>query len=209
MVKDILKHKILVIDFGSQYSQLIARRVRELGVYCEILPYNSSLTSIKAYSPQGIILSGGPETVKKKGAPKVPKGLFHLNIPILGICYGMQLIAEEFGGKVELATKREFGHASLNIFKSSYLFKGIKKRSIDVWMSHGDHVSKLPKGFKIAGKTTNSPIAALFHPTKKIFGLQFHPEVTHTSQGKRILKNFVKDICQCKGLWNSKNIISR
>ena len=121
----------------------------------------------------------------------------------------MQLIAEEFGGKVELATKREFGHASLNIFKSSYLFKGIKKRSIDVWMSHGDHVSKLPKGFKIAGKTTNSPIAALFHPTKKIFGLQFHPEVTHTSQGKRILKNFVKDICQCKGLWNSKNIISR
>ena len=122
MAKDILKHKILVIDFGSQYSQLIARRVRELGVYCEILPYNSRLTSIKAYSPQGIILSGGPETVKKKRAPKVPKGLFHLNIPILGICYGMQSIAEEFGGKVELANKREFGHASFNIIKRSYLF---------------------------------------------------------------------------------------
>ena len=210
MSKDIIKDRILVIDFGSQYTQLIARRVREIGVYCEIYHYKSSLSAIKKFNPQGIILSGGPETVKQKGSPKVPDKLFDLGIPVLGICYGMQTIAKQLGGKVELAKKREFGHADLSLKNlASGLFKGIKSRSIHVWMSHGDHVSRLPKGFKSCASSNNSPIAALFHPTKKIFGLQFHPEVTHTPQGKKILKNFVRDICNCEGLWNSKSIISK
>ena len=188
MSKDIIKDRILVLDFGSQYTQLIARRVREIGVYCEIYHYKSSLSAIKKFNPQGIILSGGPETVEQKGSPKVPDKLFDLEIPLLGICYGMQTIANQLGGKVELAKKREFGHADLSLKNlASGLFKGIKSRSIHVWMSHGDHVSRLPKGFKSCASSNNSPIAALFHPTKKIFGLQFHPEVTHTPQGKKIL----------------------
>ena len=210
MAKNILADKILIIDFGSQYTQLIARRVRELGVYCEIYHHQSSLKSIKDFGPKGIILSGGPETVKQKGSPKVPDQLFNLGIPVLGICYGMQSIAKQLGGRVELADKREFGHADLKIKnQASGLFKKIKSKKINVWMSHGDHVSKLPKGFKSCATTSNSPIAALYHPTKKIFGLQFHPEVTHTPQGKQILKNFVRDISNCKGLWNSKNIITK
>ncbi len=210
MAKDILAHKILILDFGSQYSQLIARRIREIGVYCEIYHYKSSFSFIKKFNPQGIILSGGPETVKQKGSPKVPAKLFNLGIPILGICYGMQTIAKQLGGKVELAEKREFGQADLALKNlASGLFKGIKKKTINVWMSHGDRISLLPNGFKSCAKSDNSPIAAFFHPTKKIFGLQFHPEVTHTPQGKQILKNFVRDICKCKGLWNSKNIISK
>ena len=210
MAKDILAHKILILDFGSQYSQLIARRIREIGVYCEIYHYKSSFSFIKKFNPQGIILSGGPETVKQKGSPKVPAKLFNLGIPILGICYGMQTIAKQLGGKVELAEKREFGQADLALKNlASGLFKGIKKKTINVWMSHGDRISLLPNGFKSCAKSDNSPIAAFFHPTKKIFGLQFHPEVTHTPQGKQILKNFVRDICNCKGLWNSKNIISK
>ena len=210
MAKNILADKILIIDFGSQYTQLIARRVRELGVYCEIYHHQSSIKSIKDFDPKGVILSGGPETVKQTGSPKVPVQLFDLGIPVLGICYGMQSISKQLGGKVELADKREFGHADLKIKnQASGLFKKIKAKKINVWMSHGDHVSKLPKGFKSCGTTSNSPIAALYHPTKKIFGLQFHPEVTHTPQGKQILKNFVRDISNCKGLWNSKNIITK
>ena len=210
MSKDIIKDRILVIDFGSQYTQLIARRVREIGVYCEIYHYKSSLSIIKKFNPQGVILSGGPETVKQKGSPKVPDKLFELGIPVLGICYGMQTMANQLGGKVELAKKREFGHADLSLKNTaSGLFKGIKSRSISVWMSHGDHVSRLPKGFKSCASSSNSPIAALFHPTKKIFGLQFHPEVTHTPQGKKMLKNFVREICNCEGLWNPKSIISK
>ena len=149
MSKDIIKDRILVIDFGSQYTQLIARRVREIGVYCEIYHYKSSFSTIKKFNPQGIILSGGPETVKQKGSPKVPDKLFDLGIPVLGICYGMQTIAMQLGGKVELAKKREFGHANLSLKNlASGLFKGIKKKSINVWMSHGDHVSRLTKGLK-------------------------------------------------------------
>ena len=210
MARDILAHKILIIDFGSQYSHLIARRVRELGVYCEIFSHRSNLSKIRSFNPNGIILSGGPETVKKRGAPKVPQGIFSLKIPILGICYGMQFIAQQFGGKVELANRREFGNASLDILnEASGLFKGIKSKSIDVWMSHGDHVVSLPKGFKTCAKSQNSPIAAFYNPSLKIFGLQFHAEVTHTPQGKIILRNFVKSISACKGLWSSKNIILR
>ena len=210
MSKDIIKDRILILDFGSQYTQLIARRVREMGVYCEIYHHKSSFSAIKKFNPQGVILSGGPETVKQKGSPKVPDKLFNLDIPLLGICYGMQAIAKQLGGKVELAQKREFGHADLKLKnQASGLFKGIKNKSINVWMSHGDHVSSLPKDFKSCASSNNSPIAALFHPSKKIFGLQFHPEVTHTPQGKKILKNFVRDICKCQGLWNSKNIITK
>ena len=210
MAKNLFADKILILDFGSQYTQLIARRVRELGVYCEIFHHKSSLGAIKKFNPKGIILSGGPETVKQKGAPKVAEKIFELNIPILGICYGMQTIANQLGGKVELANKREFGHADLKLRnQAAGLFKGISKKNISVWMSHGDHVSKLPNGFKSCGVTSNSPIAAFFNPSKKIYGLQFHPEVTHTPQGKIILKNFVREISNCKGLWTSKNIISR
>ena len=210
MAKNILADKILIIDFGSQYTQLIARRVRELGVYCEIYNHQTSLQSIKDFNAKGIILSGGPETVKQKGSPKISDKVFDLGIPLLGICYGMQSIAKQLKGKVELAYKREFGHTDLLLKnQGSGLFKGIKTKKISVWMSHGDHVSKLPRGFKICATTGNSPIAAFYHPTKKIFGLQFHPEVTHTPQGKKILKNFVRDISDCKGLWNSRNIIDR
>ena len=210
MAKNILADKILIIDFGSQYTQLIARRVRELGVYCEIYNHQTSLQSIKDFNAKGIILSGGPETVKQKGSPKISDKVFDLGIPLLGICYGMQSIAKQLKGKVELAYKREFGHADLLLKnQGSGLFKGIKTKKISVWMSHGDHVSKLPRGFKICATTGNSPIAAFYHPTKKIFGLQFHPEVTHTPLGKKILKNFVRDISDCKGLWNSRNIIDR
>ena len=210
MAKNILADKILIIDFGSQYTQLIARRVRELGVYCEIYNHQTSLQSIKDFNAKGIILSGGPETVKQKGSPKISDKVFDLGIPLLGICYGMQSIAKQLKGKVELAYKREFGHADLLLKnQGSGLFKGINTKKISVWMSHGDHVSKLPRGFKICATTSNSPIAAFYHPTKKIFGLQFHPEVTHTPQGKKILKNFVRNISGCKGLWNSRNIIDR
>ena len=210
MAQNILADKILIIDFGSQYTQLIARRVRELGVYCEIYSHRASFKAIKDFNANGIILSGGPETVKQKGSPKVHDKVFELGIPLLGICYGMQSIAKQLKGKVELANKREFGHADLFLkSQGSGLFKGINKKKMSVWMSHGDHVSKLPKDFKVCATTNNSPIAAFHHPTKKIFGLQFHPEVTHTPQGKKILKNFVREISKCKGLWNSKNIIDR
>ena len=210
MAQNILADKILIIDFGSQYTQLIARRVRELGVYCEIYSHRASFKAIKDFNANGIILSGGPETVKQKGSPKVHDKVFEIGIPLLGICYGMQSIAKQLKGKVELANKREFGHADLSLkSQGSGLFKGINKKKMSVWMSHGDHVSKLPKDFKVCATTNNSPIAAFHHPTKKIFGLQFHPEVTHTPQGKKILKNFVREISKCKGLWNSKNIIDR
>ena len=150
MAKNILADKILIIDFGSQYTQLIARRVREIGVYCEIYSHQSNLKSIKEFDANGIILSGGPETVKQKGSPKVPNGIFDLDIPILGICYGMQTITKQLGGKVELANKREFGHADLKISnQGGGLFKNIKDKTTSVWMSHGDHVTKLPKGFKV------------------------------------------------------------
>ena len=184
MAKNILADKILIIDFGSQYTQLIARRVRELDVYCEIYSHQSNLKSIKEFDAKGIILSGGPETVKQKGSPKVPNGIFDLDIPILGICYGMQTITKQLGGKVELASKRELGHADLKISSlGGGLFKNIKDKTTSVWMSHGDHVTELPKGFKVIAKSANSPIAAFFEPKKKIYGLQFHPEVTHTPQG--------------------------
>ena len=174
MAKNILADKILIIDFGSQYTQLIARRVRELGVYCEIYSHQSNLKSIKEFDAKGIILSGGPETVKQKGSPKVPNGIFDLDIPILGICYGMQSITKQLGGKVELASKREFGHADLKISSlGGGLFKNIKDKTTSVWMSHGDHVTELPKGFKVIAKSANSPIAAFLNRRRKFMDCNF------------------------------------
>jgi GMP synthase (glutamine-hydrolysing) len=200
--------KILVLDFGSQYTQLIARRVRESKVYSEIFPFNAPVEKIKALNPKGIILSGGPCSVYDDAAPAPDMEVFKLGIPILGICYGMQLIAHHLGGHVAKAVKREYGKAELIIDNDSDLFKGIdsKLRTI-VWMSHGDKIEKLPRGFSIAGHTDNSPIAAMANKEKKLYALQFHPEVVHTDKGTKILQNFVYNICDCKPTWTMKSFI--
>lgn len=201
--------KVLILDFGSQYTQLIARRIRESKVYSEIFPFNASIEKIKALNPKGIILSGGPSSVYDAAAPYPDIEVFNLGIPILGICYGMQLIAHYLGGKVAKAVKREYGKAELIIDNSSDLFKGIdsKLRTI-VWMSHGDKIEKLPKGFSISGRTDNSPIAAMSNKEKNFYALQFHPEVVHTIKGTKILQNFVYNICGCKPTWTMKSFIS-
>ncbi|EKD70322.1 MAG: hypothetical protein ACD_46C00570G0006 [uncultured bacterium] len=205
--------KILILDFGSQYTQVIARRVRELGVYCEIHPYSISDEEIKKIAPIGVILSGGPETVTLTHTPRIPDIIFELDCPILGICYGMQAIAEQMGGKVAPGHKREFGYAKVNIIAKSILLDGIHDQVnddisiLDVWMSHGDHVSDIPENFFVIANTDNCPIAAMAHEQKHIFGLQFHPEVFHTGQGKQIFERFLFDICQCKADWTTKNII--
>lgn len=200
--------KILVLDFGSQYTQLIARRVRESKVYSEIFPFNASIGKIKTLNPKGIILSGGPCSVYDDAAPAPDMEVFKLGIPILGICYGMQLIAHYLGGKVARAVKREYGKAELIIDNNSDLFKGIdpKLRTI-VWMSHGDKIGKLPRGFSITGYTDNSPIAAMANKENKFYALQFHPEVAHTDKGTKILQNFVYNICDCKPTWTMKSFI--
>ncbi len=210
------KEKILVLDFGSQYTQLIARRVRENKVYSEIFPYNASLDKIKEFSPKGIILSGGPSRVSVKGAPFPDRDIFKLGIPVLGICYGMQLMAQCLGGRVGRSAKREFGRAELIIDDHTDLFKGIgKKRSRGVlqyaptvvWMSHGDKIQKHPKGFKSIAHTENSPIAAMADKSRGFYALQFHPEVVHTEHGKKILKNFIFSISKCKPTWTMKSFI--
>lgn len=214
MTQDIHSEKIIIIDFGSQYTQLIARRVRELGMYCEIYASHVSLESIKHFSPRGIILSGGPESVTESTTPRAPQGIFELNIPILGICYGMQTMAEQLGGKVAIGTKREFGFAKVTVRSTSKLLHEIEDHvaadnlsQLDVWMSHGDHVDVLPEGFSLIASTTSCEIVGMENETKNFYGLQFHPEVSHTRQGMRILERFVLDICQCKALWTTKNII--
>ncbi len=201
--------KILVLDFGSQYTQLIARRVREGKVYSEIFPFNASVEKIKALNPKGIILSGGPSSVYDDAAPAPDMEVFKLGIPVLGICYGMQLMAYHLGGNVAKAVKREYGKAELIIDDSSDLFKGIdSKLQTIVWMSHGDKIGKLPRGFSILGHTDNSPIAAMANKEKKFYALQFHPEVVHTSKGTKILQNFIYSICGCKPTWTMKSFIS-
>ncbi|MBU2702883.1 GMP synthase (glutamine-hydrolyzing) [Sporomusaceae bacterium BoRhaA] len=192
---------VLVMDFGGQYSQLIARRIRECGVYCEIVSFHTSLEKIQALGPKGIVFSGGPSSVYAEGAPRCDAGIFDLNIPILGICYGMQLSAYLLGGKVEHADSREYGSADLCVDKPSYLFKGIAART-SVWMSHGDFISQPPQGFTIDAHTHNTPVAAMGNSTKQIFGVQFHPEVVHTPEGMNMLKNFLFDICHCQGKWD-------
>lgn len=211
---DIHAQRILIIDFGSQYTQLIGRRVRELGVYCEIHPANMSNEDILSFKPNGVILSGGPETVTVAETPRAPDIIFTLGCPVLGICYGMQTMAEQLGGKVEPGEKREFGYAQVAIRNASPLLKDIEDHvtndgmsMLDVWMSHGDHVSTLPRLFSTIASTTNCPIAAMADEDRKFYGLQFHPEVSHTRQGQRLFERFVRDICQCKAEWTSQHII--
>jgi len=192
---------ILVLDFGSQYTQLIARKLRESGVYTEVVPYRESLEDIKARKPQGIILSGGPASVYAEDAYKPNEGIWDLGLPILGICYGMQLITQHFGGEVVAADHHEYGKAKLKIENDSSIFKGIPDDSI-VWMSHGDKAEKLPEGFDIIGTSENSPYAAIADDKRKVYAFQFHPEVHHSTEGTGMLKNFAKNICGCDSTWN-------
>jgi len=192
---------ILVLDFGSQYTQLIARKLRESGVYTEVVPYRENLEDIKARKPQGIILSGGPASVYAEDAYKPDEGIWNLGLPILGICYGMQLITQYFGGEVVAADHHEYGKAKLKIENDSSIFKGIEDSSI-VWMSHGDKAEKLPTGFDIIGTSENSPYAAIADETRKVYAFQFHPEVHHSVEGTAMLKNFAKHICGCESTWN-------
>ena len=196
---------ILVLDFGSQYTQLIARRLRESGVYAEIVPYNEKISDIKARNPQGIVLSGGPASVYAEDAYKVDAEIFNLGLPILGICYGMQTIAHYLGGSVVPADHHEYGKARLQIVdNNSPILKDITNNEI-VWMSHGDRVETLPTGFKVIGTSENSPFAAISNEDKKIYAFQFHPEVVHSVEGAILLKNFAKYICGCESTWNMGN----
>ena len=197
---------ILILDFGSQYTQLIARRIRGLNVYSEVLPFSTSNEIIREKSAKGIILSGGPSSVKDKNAPTLDKKVFDLGIPILGICYGMQLIADQFGGNVQPSSTREYGAATLEINDPSKLFHDIPKE-INIWMSHSDSVGKIPSGFKGLGCTSSCKIAAFEHTEKSIYGIQFHPEVSHTDYGKDIIQNFIKNICKVENNWTSDAFI--
>ena len=211
---DIQHHKILILDFGSQYTQLIARRIREIGVYCELLPYDISTHFIENFNPSGIILSGGPDTVIKSNAARAPDVIFDLNVPILGICYGMQTMAMQLGGSASCAKKSEFGFAKVRARNHSPLLHGISDEInsdghglLDVWMSHGIEVTKLPLEFELIASTDNCPIAGFANNEKNYFGLQFHPEVTHTKKGIEILERFVTKICKCEKNWTTDNII--
>ena len=197
---------ILIIDFGSQYTQLITRRVREVNVYSEIHPHSISLEEVQKLKPKGIILSGGPMSVYDDSAPSIDPRIFNLKVPFLGLCYGLQLICKNFGGTVEPATNREYGKSILRVTDNSDILNGVEDASI-VWMSHGDYLSELPNGFKIVGESDHSPICAISNQSRKIYGLQFHPEVVHTEKGEKIINNFLFDICKCKGDWTSQNFI--
>ncbi len=197
--------KILILDFGSQYTQLIARRIREIGVYCEIWAWDHDPAAIAEFAPKGVILSGGPESVVEPDSPRAPVQVFELGVPILGICYGMQAMAVQHGGTVEGGHVREFGHATIAT-ETCPLFEGTPARQ-DVWMSHGDRVTALPPGFALAASTGSVPIAAMADEGRHWFGLQFHPEVTHTEHGMAILRRFVVDICGCATLWTPARII--
>ena len=199
---------ILIIDFGSQYNQLIARRVREQHVYCQIEPPDIELSRVRSLAPQGIILSGGPASIYWKGSPKLDPKIFSLGIPILGICYGMQYMMDCLGGKVERTTKREYGLATLNVINSSGIFSGVDTDT-PCWMSHGDVTSKLPGGFAITASTENTRIAAAENHKRRLYGLQFPPEVAHTPEGKSMLRNFLFRICGCEETWTMKSFIGR
>jgi len=209
MPQDIHSARILILDFGSQYTQLIARRVREAHVYCELHPFDLSLEEIRAFKPKGIILSGGPKSVYDPGAPAVAEELFELGVPVLGICYGMQLMCQHFGGKVVPAGKREFGHADLSASgRPGPLFDGFfVDGHSPVWMSHGDHVAELPEGFTVAAATENAPVAAIQDVARNLYGVQFHPEVNHTPRGEQLLDTFVRKTCGCAGEWTPGRII--
>ena len=196
-------NSVLIVDFGSQVTQLIARRIREFGVFCEVKNFNISLEEIKKNLPRAIIFSGGPSSVYEENAPKISPQIFDLNIPILGICYGEQLICDMLGGKVEKSFEREFGKAEIEIVKDSKFFKDFQNHQ--VWMSHGDHISKIPQGFEVIAKTPKAPFAGIANEEKKIYGVQFHPEVYHSIDGAKILKNFVIEIAGCSPDWSMKN----
>jgi len=197
---------ILILDFGSQYTQLIARRIREQNVYCEIVPYNADLSGYADRNIRGYILSGGPESLGEPGSPRLEKSFFDNDLPILGVCYGMQLIAEAYGGTLTSSTTREYGYADLNVKKTDGIFNNVEDAST-VWMSHGDSVRDLPSGFVNAGSTKTLEVAAIENPERKRYGLQFHPEVHHTEQGEKILKNFLFEICGCTGNWTTTSFI--
>ena len=198
--------RLLILDFGSQYTQVIARRIRECQVYSQIVPFDISIEEIKKLSPRAIVLSGGPSSVYGKKAPHPTAELFKLGIPVLGICYGMQLMGHHLGGKVEHAERREYGMGSLEILAESALFKGLGN-SLEIWNSHGDKLTKLPKGFRTVARTPNSPYAAIEHESKRFFGLQFHPEVVHTPKGRQILSNFLFEVCGFERDWTMGSFI--
>ncbi|MBS3803384.1 MAG: glutamine-hydrolyzing GMP synthase [Oleiphilaceae bacterium] len=214
MVTNIHDHRILILDFGSQYTQLIARRVREVGVYCEVKPFDISEQALQDFNPRGIILAGGPDSVTNLGGPRAPEGLFDKGIPILGICYGMQTMAEQLGGRVASSDKHEFGYAQVRVRTEGPLLADIKdhltpqgQSLLDVWMSHGDQVVSMPEGFELLASSESAPIAAMQDLSRKLFAVQFHPEVTHTLQGKRMLEHFVVNICGCEALWTPAKIV--
>ena len=214
MSKDIHDSRILILDFGSQYTQLIARRVREIGVYCELWAWDVTEEQIREFNPQGIILSGGPESTTLENSPRAPEYVFNAGVPVLGVCYGMQTMAAQLGGKVHGSDKKEFGYAQVEKVGDCALFDAIEDHItdggnglLDVWMSHGDKVMDIPESFKTTAKTATCPHAAMSNEEKRFYGVQFHPEVTHTHQGQRLLERFVIDICGCEKLWTAAKII--
>ncbi len=212
MSSNIQSQSILILDFGSQYTQLIARRVREAGVYSEIFPWDVEPERIREFAPKGIILSGGPETVTGEDSPVAPDIVFSLGVPVLGICYGMQTMAAQLGGQVAASDKREFGYARVNVAAPSGLFDGLQDEGLeagqlDVWMSHGDKVTTMPEGFALMASTESAPIAAMADTSRHFYGVQFHPEVTHTHCGQDLLQQFTHNLCGCDGLWTIANIV--
>lgn len=214
MTQNIHAQRILILDFGSQYTQLIARRIREIGVFSEVRAWDMSEEEIREYDPRGIILAGGPESVPEPGSPRAPQVVFELGIPVLGICYGMQTMAEQLGGKVQGSDVHEFGYAQVEVHGKSPLLHDIRDHVskdgaslLDVWMSHGDKVTDLPDGFSVMASTDSCPIAGMYCPEKDFYGLQFHPEVTHTLQGQRIFEHFALELCGCEALWTPANIV--
>lgn len=199
---------VIVLDFGGQYNQLIARRVRDLGVYSELLPFNTSIEKIKELNPKGIIFSGGPASVYEENSPMADERIYDLGIPVLGICYGMQLMTHHLQGKVERANKREYGKAVINVTNESPFFGDLDKNQ-NVWMSHGDLVVETPEGFRIDASSEHCPIAAMSHPEKNLYAVQFHPEVRHSEYGNEMIKNFLFNVCKCEGKWSMEDFIQQ
>ncbi|MBS0570227.1 MAG: glutamine-hydrolyzing GMP synthase [Proteobacteria bacterium] len=208
-MQNIHSDKILILDFGAQYTQLIARRIREIGVYCEIWAWDHDPAEVAKFAPKGIILSGGPESTIEANAPRAPQAAFAAGVPLLGICYGMQTMAAQLGGRTEAGHTREFGHAQLLVTAACGLWAGFAKAgsAVDVWMSHGDRVTDVPPGFSVTAATHDLPIAAMADDARRWYGVQFHPEVTHTQRGAELLRRFVVDICGCGTMWTAANII--
>ncbi|MEG2829549.1 MAG: glutamine-hydrolyzing GMP synthase, partial [Edwardsiella sp. (in: enterobacteria)] len=214
MTQNIHQDRILILDFGSQYTQLLARRVREIGVYCELWAWDVSEAQIREFNPSGIILSGGPESTTEAGSPRAPEYVFQAGVPVLGVCYGMQTMAMQLGGRVESSTEREFGYAKVEVTAPGRLFDGIQdalsangNAVLDVWMSHGDKVTAIPSDFTTVASTETCPYAIMANEEKRFYGVQFHPEVTHTHQGQHMLQRFVLEICGCAALWTPATII--